>query len=74
MKPDALENVHMTFVQTVVEMVELIPELHESDEIDDVDSVGTWSYHCDVIILFHLPVSLVSKLLCWVLQTVHFLG
>ena len=47
-KPDALENVRMTFVQTVAEMVELIPELCESDEIDNIDSVDTWSY-CEVI-------------------------
>jgi len=38
-KPDALENVDMTFVQTVVKTVELIPEPHESDEIDNIDSV-----------------------------------
>jgi hypothetical protein len=48
-KPDALENVHMTFVQTFVKTVELIPEPCESDEIVNIDSVDTRSYHCKVI-------------------------
>jgi hypothetical protein len=48
------ENVHMTFVQTVVEMVEFIPELRESDEIDNVDSVDTWNY-CEVIYFSTFP-------------------
>ena len=56
-KPDAPENVHMTFVQIVVGMVELIPELCDSDEIDNVDRVDTRNY-CEVIYFSTLPFTL----------------
>jgi hypothetical protein len=54
-KSDALENVHMTFVRTVVKMVELIPEPRESDEIDNIDSVDTRSYLCEMIYFSTFP-------------------
>jgi hypothetical protein len=54
-KPDALENVDMTFVQTVVKTVELIPEPRESDEIDNIDSVDTRSYRCEVVYFSTFP-------------------